>query len=228
MKNKILKIIGLSLIYICISVGIYFILRACGLTSVDKIRSIMEKAGAWGYILFFVFQVATSTFICIIPFEDEFLTACALILFGPIKGFIIGAINMFTTSCLQFLIGRKFCKSIVVKITGEKEFEKYENYLKIRGELMLPFLYFIPLLPHDVLCILAGMSKMKFWYFAPVTLIMRSIEIASICFLGSGLINYSALTVADWIIIANLIIVDIYLLCKLHKFIDKKIKGDLE
>lgn len=224
MKKNILKIIGLVLIYVAISLGVYFILKACGLASVNKIREFIARAGMWSYVVFFLFQVIVSTFVCIIPFEDELLTASALVLFGPVKGFIIGSISMFATSSLQFVIGRYFCKGLIGKLLGDKSVEKYQNYLQVKGEIMLPILYFIPLFPHDSLCILSGMSKMKYCYFAPVTLVCRSVEIASICFLGSGLIDFGALSILDWIILINVVVIDIYLLFKLQKYIESKIK----
>ena len=209
MKIKILKIVGLILVYILISIGIYFILRVFGFTSIAKIRNFVERCGAMGYVVFFVFQVIFSTFICIIPFEDELLTACALMMFGPIKGFLIASFNMFVTSSLQFIIGRYFCKGVVARLIGGDAVDKYENYLKVKGEIILPILYLIPLFPHDSLCLLAGMSKMKYCYFAPITFLMRSIEIAEICFLGSGIINFSSLSVLDWIVLINVLIIDI-------------------
>ncbi|MBQ7797625.1 MAG: TVP38/TMEM64 family protein, partial [Clostridia bacterium] len=184
MKRNVFKILGLILVYIAISVGIYLILKACGLTSVNKIRNFISSTGVWGYIVFFLFQVVASTFICIIPFEDELLTSIAIVLFGPVKGFFIASFNMFVTSSLQFVIGRYFCKGLIIKLIGGDGVDKYQNYLKVKGEIMLPILYAIPLFPHDSLCILAGMSKMKYWYFAIVTLIMRSLEIACVCFFG--------------------------------------------
>jgi len=145
------------------------------------------------------------------------------VLFGPIEGFFVGAFNMFVTSNLQFIIGRYFCQGLVAKLIGGESIEKYQNYLKVKGEVMLPVLYLIPLFPHDSLCILSGMSKMKYWYFAIVTLLMRSIEIAYVCFFGSGLIDFSALSIMDWILIVNMLIVDIYLIFKLQKYIENKI-----
>lgn len=223
MKKKILHIIGLILVYIAISLCVYFILMACGLNSVSKIRDFINSTGAWGYIVFFLFQVIVSTFVCVIPFEDELLVASAVVLFGPIKGFFVGAFNMFVTSTLQFVIGRYFFKGLIAKLIGTESVEKYENYLKVKGEIMLPVIYAVPLFPHDSLCILAGMSKMKYWYFAPITLIMRSIEIGSVCFFGSGLIDFGALTIMDWIIIVNVLIIDIYLIFKLQKYIENRI-----
>ncbi len=209
--------------YVLISLGVYFILCACGLNSVSKIREFVHNTGAWSYLVFFLFQVIVSTFVCIIPFEDELLTASAVVLFGPVKGFAIASFNMFATSILQFIIGRYLCNGVMAKIIGVEGVGKYQNYLNGKGEVMLPILYAIPLFPHDSLCILAGMSNMRFWYFAPVTLFMRSIEIASLCFLGSGLIDFGELTLMDWIVVVNVVIIDIYLILKLQKYMENKI-----
>ena len=57
MRGKILKILGLILIYIAISLGVYFVLCACGLDSVASIRDFVSGVGVWGYAVFFLFQV---------------------------------------------------------------------------------------------------------------------------------------------------------------------------
>ena len=220
---KKLKIMILIVTYVAISLGIYLILIACGLNSIASIRDFVTKTGAWSYVVFFVFQVLTSTFVCIIPFEDELLTGAAIVLFGPIKGFVIASFNMFATSCVQYVIGRYFCKSIVAKIIGGDSVDKYQQTFNTRGMVLLPVLYLIPLFPHDSLCVLSGLAKMRFWYFAIVTLLMRSMEIASLCFLGGGLIDFAGFEIIDWVIIINLLIIDLYLLVKLQKFVDCKI-----
>ena len=222
MKKRIFKIILLIVVYMLISVGIYFVLKLFGLTEVNKIRSLINKTGVYAYIVFFLFQICVSTFVCIIPFEDEVLALSAILLFGPIKGFFVASFNMFATSCLQFFLGRYFCKGLIVKILGDNAINKYQKSLSVKGEIMLPILYAIPLFPHDSLCILSGMTKMKFWYFAIVTILMRSIEVASLCFLGSGLIDFSSLTVFDWMIMVNVLIIDVYLIYKWKKHIEDK------
>lgn len=223
MKIKVLKILILIIVYISISIGVYLTLKACGLGTVGQIRDFVAESGTWSYIVFFVFQVLVSTFICVIPFEDELLTGVAIVLFGPLKGFLIASVNMFATSCMQYAIGRYFCKSLLVKAIGGDSVEKYQQAFKIKGMVLLPTLYLIPLFPHDSLCILSGIAKMRFWYFAIVTLIMRSLEIASLSFLGAGLIDFATFEVIDWIVVLNLVIVDIYLLIKVQKFAENKI-----
>ena len=223
MRKNIFKIIVSILIYVAISIVGYMLLRLFGLNSVKGIRDFIFSCEVWAYIVFFFFQILVSTFICIIPCEDELLTLSALVLFGPIKGFLIASFNMFVTSSLQFVMGRYFCKGVLLKVFGDKSMQKYENCLNVKGEIMLPILYAIPLFPHDSLCVLAGMGKMKYWYFALVTLMMRSLEIASVCFLGSGIINFGTLRIIDWIILINVLIIDIYLIFKIKKYVENKI-----
>ena len=223
MKKNIFKIVMLVLAYALFCGILYYILKLNGLTNITHIRDCVSNAGIWGYVIFFVCQIMLSTFICILPFEDELLTGISIILFGTTKGFFIAVFNMFVTSMLQFLMGRYLCRSLIEKLLGDKSIQNYQNYLKTKGEIMLPILYLIPLLPHDSLCVLAGMSKMKIWYFAPVTLVMRSIEIVSICFLSSGIINFSLFEIHDWIFAINILIIDIYLIIKLKNYIDNKI-----
>lgn len=223
MKRKIFKILILGFAYVTVSLGIYFILKQCGLASVNQIRDFVLQSGGWCYLVFFVFQVTLSTFICVIPFEDELLTGAAIVLFGPIKGFFVASFNMFTTSCIQYFIGRYFFKGLIAKIIGGEKVEKYQNTFKVKGMVLLPAMYLIPFFPHDSLCILSGLAKIKFWYFSIITFIMRSMEIASLCFLGSGLINFESFEVIDWIVVINLVIIDAYLLIKLQKHIEHKI-----
>lgn len=223
MKAKWIKIMIILIVYILVCVGGYFLLKIYGLNSLAKIRNFIDRLGVMGYIIFFLLQVVISTFICIVPLEDELLVLFSILLFGPIKGCFVSVVGMFITSTLQFLIGRYFCKGIIVKLIGGDNIEKYQNYLKVKGEIMLPILYLIPLFPHDCLCVLAGMSKMKYWYFAPVTLVLRSIEIVCVCFLGGGMIDFSTLQVFDWIVVINILIIDIYLILRLHKYIENKI-----
>ena len=64
---------------------------------------------------------------------------------------------------------------------------------------------------------------MKLGYFVIVTALMRSLEIVSICFLGGGLINWASLSVFDWLVLINLLVIDIYLLTKLQKVMEKRL-----
>ena len=62
---------------------------------------------------------------------------------------------------------------------------------------------------------------MKYWYFAIIALICRTVGIATICFLGSGFIDWAALSLVDWFVLINVVVFDIVLIFKYQNKIEK-------
>ena len=146
-----------------------------------------------------------------------------MILFGSKVGFFASWAVIFISSSILFFIGDKFGEKLAVKLIGKKELEQAQDFMDTKSKIFLPIVFLLPFLPDDALCIVAGMTRMKYWYFALITFVFRGIDTFIICFLGSA-INWAALTAVEWIIIVNLIVIDIYLILKLQKWIEGKKK----
>ncbi|MBO5948618.1 VTT domain-containing protein, partial [bacterium] len=108
---------------------------------------------------------------------------------------------------------------------GRKELNKIQDLIDTKSKILLPLSFIIPGFPDEAFCMVAGMTKMKYWYFITINFLCHIIEIGIICFFGSSLINWSELKLIEWIMIGNLIVIDIYLLFQLEKFINKKSKN---
>lgn len=221
--KKILFSITIILIICLFSLLLYYLLKKFDITNVKTLRNFIGKFGVWGWGVYIVFQVLTSTPIFVIPFEDEMWVTIAILLFGVKAGFVLSVIGMILTSSLLYLIGRKLGVKIASKIVGEEELLKVQSKFDVKNKLSLPFMYLIPFFPHDVLCVVSGLGKMRFVYFFFITLIMRSLEIFSLCFLANGFINWKELTLFDWLVVANLAIIDFYLMRKLQVFMENKL-----
>lgn len=222
-SKKILLILTIILILCLFSYLIYFLLDKFNITNVKTLRKFIGQFGVWGWVVYILVQVIISTPIFVMPFEDEMWVTISILLFGVKQGFILSVIGMILTSSLLYLIGNKLGVKIASKIIGEEELVNVQNKFDVKNKLSLPFMYLIPFFPHDVLCVVAGLSKMKFVYFFLVTLFVRSIEIVSICFLGNGFIDWKSLTTVEWCVVANLAIIDIYLMRKLQRFMENKL-----
>lgn len=223
-KKKIFLIVLITVLVCLVSLGIYFLLKVLDITNIKSLRNFIGKFGGWGYVVFVILQVLISLPIFVVPFEDEFWVALGIILFGVKWACILSIISMLIISTLLYLMGKCCGEKFLKKLVGEKALmEMQENYA-ISNKISLPILYMIPLFPHDVLCITSGITKINFPYFFVVTAIMRSLEVVSLCFLGGSLIAWKNLTRFDWIVLANLVIVDIYLLGKLKKYLESKVK----
>ena len=81
----------------------------------------------------------------------------------------------------------------------------------------LPIFFLVPVIPDEALCLVAGMTKMKYWYLITISIIYHAIEFGIFCFIGSGIIDWSALSLVDWFVFINVIIFDFLLLLKLEK-----------
>ena len=127
MKKKI--IIG-ALTIVCLAVfvvGLYFILKHFGITSVEGIRAIVEKCGVWGWLVFLLLQIAVTSLLCFIPATSMTFIVVSVILFGALKGFAISASGVILSSFSMFLIGRFGSEKIAKKIVGEQSLKKAQD-----------------------------------------------------------------------------------------------------
>lgn len=219
--KKWIKITLFTLCLITLSVGIYFTLKALGITSVEGLRKIVSNFGVWGWLIFILLFVLSSTLLCFIPGTSATFIAVSIILFGAFKGFLISTLSVFLSSSLMFFIGNTFGEKVAIKLVGKDALEKAQNLLDLKSKMLLPLMFLFPIFPDDALCLVAGMTKMKFWYFSIVVAIFRTIGIATICFLGSGLINWSELSLVDWFVLINVCIFDLVLIFKYQNKIEK-------
>lgn len=221
--KKIILIVSIILIICALSIGLYSLLKHFNITSINTLRNFISKFGAWSWIVFIVIQVILSVPIFVIPLEDELWVTLSILLFDNKFGFVISAIAMAITSAILYLLGRKLGVKIAEKIVGEKNLKEFQAKYDIKNKLSLPFMYLIPFIPHDMLCVSSGLSKIKFWYFILITIPLRSIEIVAICFLGGEFIVWKELRLFDWLILVNLALIDFVLLKKLQNFMENKL-----
>lgn len=224
--RKWIKFLIIALVIVAISVGAYFTLRALGVTSVEGLREIIAKCGTWGWIVFILLFTLCSTLLCFIPATSATFIAVSIILFGALYGFIISTISVFLSSSLMFLIGNTLGEKTIEKLVGKKSLEKAQNLLDMKSKMLLPLMFLFPVFPDDALCMVAGMTKMRYWYFAIVVAIFRTVGIATICFLGSGFINWSELSLVDWFVLVNVCVFDIVLIFKYQDKLEKFILSE--
>lgn len=222
--KKILLIFCIIAILCAMSYLVYYLLKKYNITSISTLRKFISKFGGWAWFVFLLAQIVLSVPIFVVPFEDELWVTLSIILFGAKIGFVLSAIAMIAVSSILYLCGNKFGVKLANKVIGADEVDHVSKKFNNKSKLSLPFLYLIPLFPHDVLCVIAGISKLNFVYFFVVTLLMRSLEIVAICFMGGTLIPWSTLSIFEWLVLGNLLIVDIYLLSKLQKYMENKLE----
>lgn len=112
------------------------------------------------------------------------------LLFEPWEAFLYSLIGMFLGGSVGFYLGRVLGKKFVYWVAGDKQ--KVDDYLeKIKGRetVLLFFMFLFPFFPDDLLCSVAGISKIKFSTFSIIQFVTRITSIGcTILVYGGSLI----------------------------------------
>ena len=220
--KKWIKIIFVILSFATLSVITYFILRAFKLTNINRIRYTIENSGNMAVVVYILISSTLLTLLCFVPLLNTSLAVLSIIMFKPPIAFIACLLATLLANTFLFFIGDKFGEKFASKLISKEELEKTQNLIDSKSKIILPIMFILPGIPDEALCLVAGMTKMKYWYLILISTIYHSIEIGLFCFAGSGLIDWASLSLLDWIMLINLLLIDLSLLFKLEKKITNK------
>lgn len=174
--NNLLKFstwIGLAIFCLFIIYGY----KAGLFSSTESFRNFILGFGMWSGLIFVLIQIAQ----VIVPIVPGAVSCVAgIIIFGPWVGFLYNYIGICIGSILVFLLSKKYGKDFVKGIIGEKSYNKYIGWIE-RGrkfDTMFALAIFFPVAPDDLLCYIAGLTKMKLEKFVAIILLGKPMSIA--------------------------------------------------
>ena len=187
--------------------AIYFCMLKTGLINqIDSfydIKMLILKYKGQGIIIYTIINFLQVT---LVPLPSSVTILAGTAIFGPF---------------LAFFIGRLCSKPILYWIFGKEKVEKYEKLLSNRTKLILFLTLFLPFFPDDLICMMAGITDIKFKDFFLISLFARSFGIACLSYFGSGkIIPFSGWGIGVWISIAVFAVsAIIFVYCKRKKII---------
>ncbi len=223
--KKWLKLILVLALFASISIISYFVLRALGITNIETLRQFIEQFGKSGIIIFMLIETLLFTLLCFVPVMNTATVVMGIVLFGAKTTFFVSVIAGFLSASILFFIGDKFGEKFARKLIGADELDRLQNLVDSKSKILLPLAFLLPGMPDEAISLVAGMTKMKYRYFAIICLIFHSLDDLIVCFFGSNLINWGAMSVMDYIIFINIIIIDIYFIFKLQKYVENRNKN---
>lgn len=215
MKRRI-KILLTVVLFIALTVALYFV----GFKG-DWIKPIVKGAGIFGYVIYILIQVVITTLMTFVPATTFTFTLLATGLFGPVIGFIVSAIGCFLSSMLMFFIGDKLGEPFVDWLIGKDVRIKTQERVSGRATVLVPFMLACPFFPDDAICMVSGLTKMKYWYFAICTLLCRTIGVGATAFLGGNFLDYASFSLLDWFLFINIALIDVVLIWKLSTKVEQ-------
>ncbi len=223
-KSKILKIIISTLIILAAIVGVVLFIKSNNITSMDSfmalVREIVDRSGVWGPIVYTIIMTISGIFLSFIPGTTFAFIVGSIVFNGPWVGLLISASSVLMISLFLFFIGDKFGEKAAIKIVGEEAVKKAQALVDKKSKTFLPLMFLFPMFPDDALCVVAGMTKMSYRYFTLIVIVFRTVGIATTIFLAD-LLPALSLGLIDYIIIINIILIDLYLIFKYQNQIEK-------
>lgn len=144
---------------------------------VNSLRSLVGQSVVLGPIIFILIQII-QVIVPIIP--GGISLAAGVLIFGPAAGFIYNYIGICIGSILLFLLGRQYGRPFIMKLVGEKLYNKYSGWLdnQSRFEKLFALAIFLPVAPDDTLCLMASLTKLSVKKFSIIILLCKPASIA--------------------------------------------------
>lgn len=212
------------------------------LTSNDDVKEWIKAAiasvGWFGYILYILIQIIITTAFCFAPGTTFMFGCIAGLIFTLPVGLILSIIGCWISSMIMFLIGRYGGEKLIDWLVGKEDRIKAQNLVSDRATVLVPVMLACPFFPDDAICMVSGMTKMNFWYFAIMSLFTRSIGVSvTVILVNKKIIDpnddqallHKFISVMGnnpvlWIMLVNLIIFDVYAVWKLSSKVEQILK----
>lgn len=189
---------------------------------VNRLTAIIKSAGGWAMAVYVLVQILQ---VVILPLPAVVCYLPGTYLFGPLKATLLASLGVLIGALLCYVIGRFFGRRIVEWIAGKETTDKYADYLGRRGKVLFVIMQILPFFPDDILCMIAGLTKMNFPFFLVTMILVRPAIVATYCYLGSGdIIPFSGWGIPVWIAIFAVCIVLAVLSFKYQDKIESKLK----
>lgn len=156
--------------------------------SQQSLEAFIGKAGIFGPLIFIFIQAIQ----VVIPILPGFVTCIAgAVVFGPLEGFIYSYTGMCIGSMMAFYISRKYGTAFVKKLVKPQTYDKYILWLEKGKKFDILFLLaiFLPAAPDDVLCFIAGLTRMTWKKFTVIILLGKPFVIALYSLATAGVLN---------------------------------------
>ena len=153
-------------------------------TSAERLHAWVQGWGPWAPIVFICIQ-AVQVIVFVIPGEVPQIAGGYL--FGAWEGTILSVTGILIGSAVSFFLARALGTPFVTALFPREQVDRVRALLVSRSARVVFFLLFlIPGIPKDILCYVAGLTPMRFPFFAAASTLGRLPGIAGSAVIGSA------------------------------------------
>jgi len=156
--------------------------------STEVIKAYLLQFGSFTPLAFFVLQILQ---VVLAPIPGGATTIIAGTLFGNFWGFVLSGGGLIIGSMIAFILGKRFGRPIVERFAKKKWIDKLERIDDQKIDIIVFLIFLFPGFPDDMICFVAGLTKMKRKTFLIACLVGRLPGVLLSVLSGSGLTKES-------------------------------------
>lgn len=197
-RSTIIKIIALTVIILAVLGYLAWDIITKGplmqlLSNRDELVRIINNFGPWAPLIYVVFQVLQ---VVVAPIPGQIVGGVGGFLFGH-WGILWTTVGSLIGFWLVFTIARKFGRSLIEKIFKKPAVEKFDFIINAKGSALIIFaIFLLPGFPDDLICYLAGLTKLSMRKLMLVSILGRFPTIVITNYIGMGLSGNIGLVIA--------------------------------
>ncbi len=138
--------------------------------SLDGLRAYIVHFAPYSHLAFFLVQLLS---VILAPIPSNITAAAGGVLFGTWPAFLLTFGAVAVGSLLMFWLSRALGRDFADRLGSRRLSEKYQDVLRTKAPVFLVLAFLFPFFPDDMLCILAGLTKLSFRRFAVIVLLTR-------------------------------------------------------
>lgn len=172
MKNR-RKLLILAAVLLLLAGGGWFLYSSGffqAARSLDGLRAYIAHFAPYSHLAFFLVQLLS---VILAPIPSNITAAAGGVLFGTWPAFLLTFGAVVAGSLLVFWLARVLGRDFADRLVSRKLSEKYQDVLRTKAPVFLVLAFLFPFFPDDMLCILAGLTKLSFRRFAVIVLLTR-------------------------------------------------------
>lgn len=156
------------------------------LSSSASMESYINRFSPFGQCFFFLIQLLS---VILAPIPSNITALAGAVLFGLWQAFFLTYAAVILGSFLVFCLARVLGRPFADKLAGRKLSEKYLDVIRAKQDIFLILAFLLPFFPDDLLCILAGLTKLPPLRFLVIALAARPWGLLAACAVGSATVS---------------------------------------
>ena len=185
-KRRALRIALVALVVLALAAGAAVLYKNGWferIGSVEELRELIDEAGAFAGIVFFLLQMLT---VIVAPIPSNVTMMAGALALGFWPAMLLGIAAIWLGSLIMFMLARRLGQRAVQGFIDRSVMEKYLPVIEEKQDMFLFLTLLFPFFPDDMLCILAGLTSMPTGRFAVIMLLARPWGLIFAALLGSG------------------------------------------